>query len=169
MEELETLLDRERARDEIVLIRDRIPSDADALFARGTGMQNLTVIDERIDSQARVNELDAHELGHHRHTVFDLFPGARNLDLFSMNPALAAKLEALADREAASICISPERLIDAYLEGCRSPWEFAAALGVTENAYIKGIKLQESRYGERPFKYRGYILTFLPLAIQPAS
>lgn len=168
MEDLETLLNQERAKDRVLLVREEIPDNAkaDALCARGTGMQNLTVIDERIDSQARVNELDAHELGHHRHTVFDLFPGARNLDLFSMNPALAAKLEALADREAASICISPERIIDAYIEGCRGSWEFAATLGITEITYIKWIDLQRGRYGSREFHHRDYVLTFEPLSIQ---
>lgn len=166
MEPLETLLERERAKDGIRLIRDKIPSCVDAIFARGSDMENLTVIDEQIQSQVRVNVLDAHELGHHRNTLLSIFADAPNHDLFSMTPALAEKIESLANREAASLCLSPDRLIDAYAEGCRQPYEFAETLGITEDAYMDGIRLQQSRYGPQQFFYHGYCLSFDPLVIR---
>ena len=171
MESLKALLDREREAGQIILIRDEIPEGhADALCVRGHGMQNVTVIDIGIDCQARVNELDAHELGHHVSTVTlqHIFAGLP-LNLFAMDPDTAGKFEARADRTAASITVSPERIIEAYAEGCREPYEFAEALEITEKAYLAGIELQRGRYGTRQFYHLGYRLTFEPLAIESAS
>lgn len=151
-----------------MLVRDRVPDCAQALFLRETDMQNLTVMDDRIESQAVVNELDAHELGHHRNTVQDIFANLPR-DLFSVDAKLAGKIEARADREAVSITVSPERIIEAYAEGCREPWGFAEALEITERAFVDGVEQQQHRFETRAFYYLGYCLTFEPLKIASVS
>lgn len=163
MENLSDVLDREREADEILLLRDDLRElGADALFARGTGMWSLTIIEEAIREQERVNVLDAHELGHHR-TILKISIGGRTYNIFKMSRKLQEKFEYMADREAASICLSPERIIEAYIEGCREPYEFAEALQITEEAFCAGMEHQKRRFGTRRFTYRGYWLTFEPI------
>lgn len=160
MKDLASVLSALRAADGIRLVRrdlstlENVGVYCDGLCIRAS---NITVIDSRITDQRRVNVVDAHEYGHHQYLTDDLLAAP---------PLLASKQEALAEREAAGICLAPERMVEACLLGCETYGEFADALGITADAFVCWLALMRQKYGSRPVRTGRYEIVFDPLPVK---
>lgn len=160
MRDLASILSALRAADGIRLVRRDMSALEDVgVYCDGLCIRagNITVIDSRITDQRRVNVTDAHEYGHHQYLADDLLDAPQ---------LLADKQEALAEREAAGICLAPERMVEACLSGCTSYREFADVLGITEDAFVRWLAIMQRKHGSKPVRTGRYKIIFDPLPVK---
>lgn len=168
MESLKAYLERARAEANVALVRETIPvGGIRALCARGAGMENTTIVDARIECQAEVNMLDLHEIIHHQYAQRSHPKVPRNL--FAAAPEISDLVERRVDRQVAAIAASPQRIIEAFSEGCRNSYEVAEALEIPEQDLLRAVDELKRQHGSRIFYHNGYRLRFDPFMIEKVS
>lgn len=72
----------------------------------------------------------------------------------------------MAEREAAGICLAPERMVEACLLGCETCGEFAEVLGIIADAFVCWLALVRQKCGSRPVRTGHYEIVFDPLPVK---
>ncbi|GAA5416232.1 hypothetical protein Pryu01_01264 [Paraliobacillus ryukyuensis] len=105
---------------------------------KGLYSDNVIWINKRIKTQTEKACVLAEELGHHHMTVGDILDQSK---IFNV------KQEKLARKWAHQKLTPPELFIKAYKNGCRSRYEIAEYLNVTEEFLKESIKYFREKYG----------------------
>lgn len=106
---------------------------------KGLYGNNVIWINKRIETQIEKACVLAEELGHHHMTVGDI------LDQSNLNNV---KQEKLARNWAYKKLTSPELFVKAYKEGCRTKFEIAENLHITEKFLEECLHYYRAKYGE---------------------
>lgn len=95
-------------------------------------------INKRIETQIEKACILAEELGHHHMTVGDILDQSKVENV---------KQEKLARKWAYKKLASPDKFVQAYKAGCRSKYEIAEYLNVTEEFIESTVKHYREKYG----------------------
>ena len=98
----------------------------------------------------------AEELGHHYTSCGDILQQRSGADRLQ---------ELRARRWGFDHMIGLEGIVRAYGARCRSAYEMAELLDVTEEYLKEALRSYRDRYGTRPVRYRSYLVYFDPLAV----
>lgn len=86
-------------------------------------------------------------------------------DILSLDDAWSRKQELRARAWAYDQYAGPEKLIIAWRDGIRTPWELAEYLGVTEEFLIAALKYYAGKYGP-VWHVDKYLIGFEPFTIK---
>lgn len=136
---------------DIEIINDKIPVKK----VKGLCVGNMIILDESIKSKAEENCILAEELGH-QITSFG--------QIINQNDVVNIKQEIRARRWAHDKMLQVEDILKAYKEGCRSLFEIAEYLGVTEEFLLEASETFSRRYGICKL-VDNFIIYFDPLGI----
>ncbi|MBQ3056184.1 MAG: hypothetical protein IJC95_01680 [Clostridia bacterium] len=100
---------------------------------RGLCCDDTIAISAQIDTEAERTVVLCEELTHALHSYGDILTDAR---------MERRTREHIFDR-----LIGIDKLLDAALEGCREPWEFAEHFGVPEEFFVAAMQNYRERYG----------------------
>jgi len=123
---------------------------------KGLYGDNVIWINKRIQSPVEKACILAEELGHHHTTAGDIL---------NQTTIANVKQEKLARRWAWEKLVTPEKLIEAYKEGCRTRFEIAEMLHVTEIFLEESLQFYREKYGTEIQVDQRYTLYLEPLAV----
>lgn len=104
----------------------------------------------------RRRETLAHELGHFQTGLIDLLQHERWRGFCEHRAKVWATLRLM----------PPSELIRAFERGARTPREFAKALGLSAQGFVKGLAVCRQRFG-RTLHLEAYTIRFQPFEIRP--
>ena len=143
----EKLLDE--AVEHGITVIEKYPFQSERI--RGLCYNDTIAISEQIDTEAERTVVLCEELAHALHSTGNILHD---------NRAERRTRERIFDR-----LIGLEGLIEAFLSGCRQPWEFAEFFGVPEDFVVAAIQNYQQRFGTmttRFYKQQKYVLSFEP-------
>lgn len=126
---------------------------------KGLYADNVIWINKDINTSVEKAVVLAEELGHY-HTS--------NGDIIDQSKLENRKQEQRARKWAWNHLITPNKLVDAFKDGCRSRFEIAEMLNVTESFLEQGLKFYREKYGTEIQVDETYTLFLDPLAIYEA-
>lgn len=125
-------------------------------FYHAYGDERLIVLSNALQTSAERLSVLAEEAGHY-HTSTG--------DILSLDDVWSRKQELRARAWAYDRYAGPEKLIKAWREGIRTPWELAEYLDVTEEFLIAALKYYAGKYGPI-WHVDKYLIGFEPFAIR---
>ncbi len=144
----------EEARQKGLTVIEKYPFLSSRI--RGLCYCDTIALNAEIDTEAERTEILCEELTHATQQSGNLLQDSR--------------MEKRARQATFDRLISPEGLINAYLQGCREAWDFAECLGVTPAFLAEAMANYRARYGilkKVSFEGEDYAITFEPtLSIQ---
>jgi hypothetical protein len=153
---LRELIEQEAYNSGVTLVDFAFKSNIKAAYYRTEGCLAVAAVSSAIEDPHEWNVHALHEIKHHESCVYDL-P--------KMPPAVQHKYELLADRLMLKSCMPPDKLIAAYETGCRSFFDFAEYLEITEVFFKTGLCLYAQICGPS-VTYKGFCLRFDPFCIE---
>lgn len=139
----------------ILVIYDRPPDGVKGLCLRWE-KGHLIILSDALQTSAERLSVLAEEAGHY-HTSTG--------DILSLDDVWSRKQELRARAWAYDQYAGPEKLITAWREGIRTPWELAEYLGVTEEFLISALKYYAGKYGP-VWHVDRYLIRFEPFTIR---
>lgn len=149
----EILLDEAEQRD-IYIQEEPMKRRIKGLYA-----DNVIWINENISTEVEKACVLAEELGHY-HTS--------NGDIIDQSKLGNRKQEQRARKWAWNHLVTPKKLVEAFQKGCRSRFEVAEMLNVTESFLEQGLKFYQQKYGTEIQVDETYTLYLDPLAVYEA-
>lgn len=117
---------------------------------------NVIWINKNIESTIEKGCVLAEEIGHHHRTVGDILDQSKLPNV---------KQEKLARKWASNRLVPLRSLINAYKCGCKSRFEIAEMLNVTESFLQESLDFYREKYGTKVKVENKYILYLDPLAV----
>lgn len=153
-------LEQKTYENNIILIKTYLPRGIKGNYFANTDYQiNTITLSKRLKTTHEKCTVLAEELGHHYTT---------HKDLFSVSKTIQDKYERRACEWAVNELVSLNRLIDAWIDGVRTPWDLAEYLDVTEPFLYSALKIHSEKYGPST-KYKKYKISFNLLNIEEVS
>ena len=143
----EQLLDEAVAHG--ITVIEKYPFQSERI--RGLCYNDTIAISEQVDTKAERTVVLCEELAHALHSTGNILHDTR---------AERRTRERIFDR-----LIGLEGLIEAFLSGCRQPWEFADFFGVPESFVEAAMQNYKQRFGTMAtllYKQQKYVLSFEP-------
>ena len=125
----EKLLDE--ARENGLTVIEKYPFQSPRI--RGLCCDDTIAISAQIDTEAERTVILCEELTHALHSYGDILNDTR--------------MEHRTRQQIFDRLVGVERLLEAALEGCKTPWEFAEYFGVPEDFFLSVMKNYAERYG----------------------
>ena len=125
----EKLLDE--AKENGLTVIEKYPFQSPRI--RGLCCDDTIAISAQIDTEAERTVILCEELTHALHSYGDILNDTR--------------MEHRTRQQIFDRLVGVERLLDAALEGCKEPWEFAEYFGVPEDFFLSVMKNYAERYG----------------------
>lgn len=122
---------------------------------KGLYIDNIIVINPKIETSSEKLCILAEEIGHHYKTIGNI------LDQTDINNR---KQEMLARRWAYEKLVSLNRLINGYKYGCQNRYELAEYLNVTEKFLEEALEYYKQKYGLFVTS-DNYVIYFEPLSV----
>ncbi|MGP4073161.1 ImmA/IrrE family metallo-endopeptidase [Piscibacillus sp. B03] len=123
---------------------------------KGLYGDNVIWLNSKIETSIEKTCVLAEELGHHFTTAGDILDQSQTTNV---------KQEKLARLWAYNRLVPPEKLLDAFLHGCKSRYEVAEYLEVTEEFLENCIQAYKQKYGEKMKVGDHHVMYFNPLSI----
>lgn len=123
---------------------------------KGLYGDNVIWINKNIDTTIEKACVLAEEIGHYHTTVGDIIDQSKLQNV---------KQEKLARKWASNRLVSPAKLIKAFEHGCRSRFEIADFLNVTELFLEESLTFYREKYGTELQVDESYTLFLDPLAV----
>lgn len=123
---------------------------------KGLYSDNVIWINKNIKSTTEKACILAEELGHY-HTSFG--------DILDQSTLGNRKQERLARKWAWNYLVTPEKLVESFKKGCRSRYEIAKFLNVTESFLEEALTFYREKYGTEIKVDGKYTLYLDPLAV----
>lgn len=123
---------------------------------KGLYADNVIWINKNINTSIEKACVLAEELGHYHTTVGDILDQSRLSNV---------KQERTARKWAWNHLVTPKKLVKAFKNGCRSRYEIAEMLNVTEQFLEQGLKFYREKYGTEIQVDDTYTLFLDPLAV----
>ena len=138
--QLEDILDQQIYDEGIIVeTQDLSAAHADGLYYSADDISSPVItLHSGLMTTHHKNYVKAHELGHHRNCVRNLFEAPK---------WLRQKYELLADRDWIRRLMAPGALVAAYENGVRNPFDLSEYLQIPLEALMKGISICYEQYG----------------------
>lgn len=151
-------LEAETEKEGITVQTTKLPSGISGLYY-SNGIDNpLIAINENLKTQSEQACVLAEELGHHCTSCGNLLTDHK------IDNTIVRQQETRAKRWAYKRLIPLNRIVEAYEAGCKTLYEFAEYLEVTENFLRGALKQYAAKYGVYK-QYENYIIYFDPPAV----
>lgn len=133
----------------VTITRDHLPVE----YLKGLYYDGNIIIDKSVDTKAELKCILAEELGHHHTSHGDILCYEENI-----------KQENKARDWAIDKLVSLDDFIEIYETGCRSLYEAAEVLEITEEFLKQSIEYYKRKYGAF-VEYKDYAIYFEPVGI----
>jgi len=123
---------------------------------KGLYADNVIWINENISTSMEKACVLAEEIGHYHTTAGDILDQSKITNV---------KQEKLARKWAWNRLVTPDKLVKAFNSGCRSKYEIAETLGITESFLDEGLNFYREQYGTEIQVDEDHTLFLDPLAV----